>query len=163
MAFGLIPFTSDILIQKHAVNEIMGCNDYTKKFGLIISQNQAIELVKTRSIALNHNGRIEFGGGIIDIIIKEFCDSVYISMENYTQIINGLIEAFYYYKNETLDLISDEDLIKFMKFSFDGVCQGSVELLIGHQLYEFARKLRYGYSFDHFLIDMTYDEECEDE
>ncbi|WP_309446508.1 DUF6323 family protein [Desulfosporosinus nitroreducens] len=34
-----------------------------------------IELVETRTFSLKSNGRIEFGGGVIDKIIKEFCDS----------------------------------------------------------------------------------------
>ena len=44
-----------------------------------------------------------------------------------------------------VDLISDDDLIKFMKSSFDGVCQGSLELLSGRELYRLAENLRYGH------------------
>lgn len=156
MSFKLVPFASG-LIQKQAVNEVVKCNDYTGQFGLVLTQAQAIELVETRYLSLRENGRIEFGGGVIDKIIKEFCDSPYLSMHNYTQTIHELIEIFYYYKNETMDLISDEDLIKFMKSSFDGICQGSLDLLSGRELYRLARNLRFGlnsdYSEDSFLED----------
>lgn len=148
MGFELISFTSD-LIQKQAVNEIIKCNDYTEQFGLVLTQAQAVELVETRSLSLRNNGRIEFGGGVIDKIIREFCSSPYISMQNYEQTLHELIEIFYYYKNETMDLITDDDLIKFMKSSFDGVCQGSLDLLSGRELYRLAKNLRYGLPIDY--------------
>jgi len=150
------------LIQNQAVAEIEKCNDFTAQFGLALSYLDAIELVETRSIALKSNGRIEFGGGVIDKIIMQFCDSPYISMHNYAETIHELTEMFYYYKNETLDLISDDELIKFMKNSFDGKCQGSLELLSGRELANMARNLRYGYAPD-YSEDLTCDMEDEDD
>ena len=145
MDFELIPFTSG-LIQKQAAREVIKCNDATARYGLILTPVQALELVETRSVSLRENGRIEFGGGVIDKIIKEFCDSPYISMHNYEQTIHQLLEIFYYYKNETLDLISDDDLIQHMKTAFDGICQGSLDLLAGRELYRLAKNLRSGLS-----------------
>lgn len=132
------------LIQKQAVLEIEKCNDVTARFGLILSHQDAVELVETRTLALKMNGRIEFGGGVIEKIIQAFCDSPYLSRHNYAENLHDLTEIFYYYKNETLDLISDEELIKFMKYSFDNICQGSLELLSGRELYNLARNLRFG-------------------
>ncbi|HDR5039260.1 TPA: hypothetical protein QCR75_005719 [Bacillus anthracis] len=160
MSFEIMSISSS-LIQKQAVEEIEKCNDFTVKFGLTLSHFDAIELVETRTLALKSNGRIEFGGGAIDKIIKEFCDSPYISMNNYAETLHELIEMFYFYKNETLDLMSDDDLIKFMKNSFDGKCQGSLELLSGRELANMARNLRYGYAPD-YSEDTAYDEEDED-
>ena len=162
MSFELIPSAIGF-IQKQAVGEVIKCNEYTVKYGLILTSAQALELVETRSIALRDNGRIEFGGGVIDKIIKEFCDSPYISMHNYTQTIHELLEIFYYYKNETLDLISDDDLIKHMKTAFDGICQGSLDLLSGRELDRLARNLRSGYRYDCSEDDVSEDEEDEDE
>lgn len=144
---------SSLLIQKQAVAEIEKCNDFTTQFGLTLSHFDAIELVETRTLALKSNGRIEFGGGVIDKIIREFCDSPYILMCNYVEILHELTEMFYFYKNETLDLMSDDDLIKFMKNSFDGKCQGSRELLSGRELANTARNLRYGYALDYSACD----------
>jgi len=150
------------LIQKQAIDEIEKCNDFTTQFGLTLSHLDAVELVETRTIALKSNGRIEFGGGAIDKIIMEFCDSPYISMHNYAETIHELTEMFYYYKNETLDLINDDELIKFMKNSFDGICQGSLELLSGRELANMARNLRYGYDLD-YSEDSICDMEDEDD
>ncbi|MBZ2174635.1 DUF6323 family protein [Schnuerera sp. xch1] len=142
------------------MEEIEKCNDFTAKFGLILSRLDAIKLVETRALLLKNNERIEFGGGVIDKIIKEFCDSPYISMYNYVKTLHELIEMFYFYKNETLDMISDDDLIKFMKHSFDGKCQGSLELLSGRELANMARNIRFGYAPD-YSEDTGYEEEGE--
>lgn len=139
---------SSALIQRHAVAEILSCNEFTAKFGLILSRLDAIELVETRTKTLKSTGRVEFGGGVIEKLIREFCTSSYISRHNYVETLHGLIEIFYYYKNETLDLISDDELIKFMRKSFDEICQGSLELLSGRELYNLARNLRYGFGPD---------------
>lgn len=148
MSFELIPFASG-LIEKQAAAEIIKCNDFTGEYGLALTRAQAVELVETRSTALRNNGRIEFGGGVIDKIIRAFCDSPYISMHNYPETMHDLVEMFYYYKNETLDLISDDSLISFMKSSFDGVCQGSLELLSGRELDRLAKNIRFGMSADY--------------
>ena len=146
------------LMQKQAVDEILKCNDYTFRYGLTLTRQNAIELVETRTLSLKRYGRVEFGGGVINKIIREFSDFPYISMHNYVETLHELIEIFYFYKNETLDLISDDELIKFMKNSFDGKCQGSLELLSGRELYKMARNLRYGYEPDY-----SEDNECEEE
>lgn len=137
-------------IQKQAVEKIEKSNEFTARFGLTLSHGDAVELVETQAHALKSSGRIEFGGGVIDKIIWEFCDSPYISMDNYPEILHELTEIFYYYKNETLDLISDDELIKFMKNSFDGICQGSLELLSRRELAKMAHNLRYGCPLDYF-------------
>jgi len=149
------------LVQKQSVNEILKCNEVTVNFGLVLTEKQALALVETRLFALKENGRIEFSGGVINKIIYEFCNSFYLSMHNYEKALHELLEIFYYYKNETLDLISDDDLIKNMKTAFDGVCQGSFELLAGRELDKLARNLRYGYSLDH-EDDMSTEEENDD-
>ncbi len=162
MNFELTFFTSD-LIQKQAVNEVVKCNEITEQFGLVLTPAQAEELVETRSISLRNNGLIEFGGGVIDKIITEFCDSPYLSKQNYEQALHELIEMFYYYKNEMMDLITDDDLIKFMKSSFDGVCHGSLELLSGRELYRLSGNLRYGLSGDYSEENSSDDMEDYDE
>lgn len=147
MEFKLIPFASGS-IQKHAVDEVISCNDYTEPFGLVLTEAQAMELAETRYRSLRSHGRIEFGGGVIDKMIKAFCDSPYLNKQNYAEVIHELIEIFYGYKNETMDLISDDELIEFMKSAFDGSCQGSLELLSERELYRLAKSLRFGFPLD---------------
>ncbi len=75
-------------------------------------------------------------------LIQEFSSSPYISSDNYLETLHDLIEVFYYFKNETLDLISDDNLVRFMKKCFDGRCGGSLEMLRSTDLEEMARRVR---------------------
>lgn len=125
---------------------IKKCNEYTNKYGLILSDNQISNLLERRKETLKETGRIEFREGIIDKLIKEFCDSPYINQENYAETLYELIEIFYEYKNETMDLITDDELIEFMKKSFDGICQGDLEYLSGTALYRMRENLLSGKS-----------------
>jgi hypothetical protein len=142
MEFGLTLISSS-LMDKQAVREILKCNSITSQYGLTLSGAEAAELVETRSQALRKNGRIEFGGGIIDKIVLEFCDSPFISQNNYTCTLNDLVETFYYFKNESMDNISDDELISLMKRYFDNNCQGSVELLQNRELETLAHNIKY--------------------
>ena len=157
MAFDIINFNSG-LIHKQTCDEILKCNDFTAGYGLTLTAQQALNLAEARFHALKENGRVEFGIGILDKIIKEFCDSPFLNNDNYEETLQELIEIFYYYKNETLDKMSDDSLIKHMKKAFDGPCQGSLELLSGTELDRIARNIRYGYPIDYMEDDLSEEE-----
>ena len=140
MSFELELLNSNF-IQKQSINEILKMNEKSAKYGLTLTEQQAIALVKTRSDSLKNAGRIEFNGGIIDKLILAFCDSPYITQENYEDLLHELVDIFYSFKNETVDRISDNDLIAFMQKSFNGTCCGSLELLSARELPTLARKL----------------------
>jgi hypothetical protein len=126
-----------------AIPEIISCNEITSRYGLTLSQSEAEELVETRANALCSNGRIELAGGIINRLVLKFCDSPFLSQFNYAATLNELIETFYYFKNETLDEVDDEELLTLMKQYFDNSCQGSVELLQNRELELLAHNIRY--------------------
>ena len=132
------------LLERQVFNDISKCNELTSEYGLILSEEDVKEIIVTRNVALEKSGRIEFNGQIINKIIITFCDSPYISQNNYSDTINELVEIFYNYKNETLDYISDDELIEIMKEYFDNYCQGSLELLEGKVLYKIADNIRNG-------------------
>ncbi|WP_418791908.1 DUF6323 family protein [Phosphitispora sp. TUW77] len=133
-----------IFMNKQAISEIINCNKITLRYGLVLSPQEAAELVETQTTALRTNGRIEFGSGVINKIIIKFCDSPFLAKHNYAPILNDLIETFYYFKNETLNEIDDDDLISLMKTYFDQNCRGSIELLQNRELELMARNIRYG-------------------
>lgn len=131
------------------IANIKKCNEYTNQYGLLLSDNQISNLLERRKETLKETGRIEFRVGIIDKIIKEFCDSPYIEQENYAETLYELIDIFYEYKNETMDLITDDELIEFMKKSFDGVAQGDLEYLSGTVMYRMRENLLRGKPIDY--------------
>ncbi|HAB60740.1 MAG TPA: hypothetical protein DCE48_08570 [Lachnospiraceae bacterium] len=134
-----------ITIQKQ-MNELMACNNYTKQFGIQLSEKDAIELMQERRENLIRQERIEFGDGIITKLIFTFCDSPYIYQDNFVDTIERLQETFYLYKNESLDELTDAELIEYMKQQFDGKCQGDLDYLEDTALEAFARKIRCGWN-----------------
>lgn len=129
---------------EQAVAQIVKCNEKTASYGLTLTHQEALELVQTRQEALSNNGRIEFGGGIIDKLIFEFCDSSFLYRQNYAQTLHELLETFYYFKNESLDLLGDDELLALMKEQFENACKGSVALLQNRDLEAIAHNIRYG-------------------
>lgn len=155
-------FLPNQLVNHQAVTEIINCNEKSCIYGLVLSQKDANELVETRNESLNKNGRIEFGGSIIQKLINEFCSSPYLNQSDYADTLHELIETFYYLKNESLDIISDNELISLMKENFDKRCHGSIELLQGRELEKLAHNIRF--SIDNYLnIEEDIDENMDDE
>ncbi len=126
------------------IAEISKCNEITQKYGLILSQNDANDLAEGRKKALKDTDRVEFSGGIIKKMILAFCDSPYLTQDNYLETMYDLQEAFYYFKNESFDSISDDEIIEHMRTYYDGYAQGSTEYIIGTSLEELCRFAREG-------------------
>lgn len=138
------------LAEKHQTDIVLACNEKTAAYGLSLTVEQAAALVSVRSDTLRKTGRIEFGGGILNQLIMAFCDSPYISQENYEATLYELVDLFYNLKNETADRVGDNDLIEIMKKEFNGECCGSLELLSGTALPVFVRKLNESLAVDFF-------------
>ncbi|SFR76789.1 DUF6323 family protein [Anaeromicropila populeti] len=132
------------LQKEQEVLAVKKCNEYTKKFGMTLSDAEIKELMQCRFDALKSNGRIEFGMGILPKLIYEFCDSPYIYQDNYVETLEQLQDIFYFFKNESMDELSDDELIQAMKKYFDNECQGSIEYLAETKLHELCRAIRFG-------------------
>lgn len=124
------------------VKAILQYNDHSVKYGLVLTGEQAMRLLETKDEELRYNGRLEFGEGILGKLITAFCDSPYMNRQNYSQTLERLVEIFYYYKGEMWELLSDDELIDYMKIFFNGSCEGSAELLESRELDSLARALR---------------------
>jgi hypothetical protein len=154
-------FSLDALQKQSEIYEIIKSNEESMQYGLRLSEKHVLDIVETRNYVLKSYGRIELGGDIINKIIKAFCRSQYINQVDYALIINELVETFYYIKNETLDLVTDDELIDLMKDYFNNSCVGSIELLQGRELENFARSIRYDFS-DYRLYGQN-EEDIEDD
>lgn len=131
--------------QKQGIQQVVACNDKTSEYGLMLSEEEARELMICRSDTLQESRRVEFGGGVLPKIITAFCDSQFISQDNYMETLIELQEIFYMYKNESQDELADEELLSFMRTQFEEVCFGDLEYLSGTCLERFCRALRSGY------------------
>jgi hypothetical protein len=139
------------LIQKQAetmsaqvTEKLLACNDYTVIHGLVLTRTQAVELAQRHNEALRSTGRIEFGESVLPKLVYAFCDSPFLMLDNYVETLAELQEAFYYFKNESCECISDDELIEHMRDVFNGKAQGSVEYLTGTDLEDLCREARGG-------------------
>jgi len=129
---------------QYQIEKLTDCNQYSQKFGVSLSKNDALMLLEARKSSLKEQERIEFGGGILPKLIFAFCDSPFIYQDNYVETLESLQDIFYLYKNESLDELTDDELIDYMKNHFDNDCQGSLEYLEDTCLEDFARSIREG-------------------
>ena len=124
-----------------AKEEIRRCDELNRLYGLTLTEDDITELVQLRGEALRNTGRVEFGG-ILPKLIRAFCKSPYVDSFNYAQTLGELQDAFYYFKNESGDIFSDDELIEFMERVFNGRAEGSAELLCTISLEDLCRWAR---------------------
>ena len=123
---------------------ILACNEESARYGLILTEGEAAELLEGRSAALRAAGRVELGGGILPRLIRVFCTSPYLDRDNYAVVLGELQETFYYYKSESFDRFTDDELLELMAAVFNGRAQGSVDFLAGTSLEALCRYARSG-------------------
>lgn len=127
--------------EDQAVMEILELNEKTKPYGLVLTPEEARQLIMARDQALYHYGRVELGIEVSKALIEEFAASSFIRNDNFSSVLIELQEIFYYLKNETEDRIGDFKLIGIMRERFDDDCGGSLELLKS-RLEEYAESFR---------------------
>ena len=125
-----------------AKEEIRRCDELNRLYGLTLTEDDITEMVQLRGEALRNTGRVEFGSGILPKLIRAFCKSPYVDSFNYAQTLGELQDAFYYFKNESGDIFSDDELIEFMERVFNGRAEGSAELLCTISLEDLCRWAR---------------------
>ena len=119
-------------------------NAFAQQFGLSLTDIDVKELLSRRRECLMQQQRVEFGEGVLGKLIFAFCDSDFIDQDNYVETIARLQDIFYLYKNESMDELTDDELIERMREAFDGECQGSLAYLEETYLDRFARGIRMG-------------------
>lgn len=132
----------ELLSEHNQIQAIVEMNQKTERFGLMLTEEDAKMLAESRKTELREQRRVEFGEGILPKLIFTFCDSPYIAQEDYVDTIARLQEIFYLYKNESMDELTDDELLEFMENAFNGECKGELEYLEGTVLEAFARNIR---------------------
>ncbi|WP_034486647.1 DUF6323 family protein [Butyrivibrio fibrisolvens] len=130
--------------EQYQVNQIMKTNEESKENGLTLTKEDATALVAARGDTLREERRVEFGDSISPKLIRAFADSSFINQEDYAEIIARLQEIFFLYKNESMDMVSDGELLGIMKNAFENESGGDLEYLEGTALEAFARTVRAG-------------------
>ena len=140
--FAITPFAA---MAAQAAADIAACNDVSARFGLTLTNTQIRRLIEKRFEALRETGRVEMGEGVLKKLIFAFCDSPYIEQDTYEDTLAALQEIFYYFKNESMDALGDDELIEIMQLRFNNECEGSLGYLQETALEDICRDVRYGY------------------
>lgn len=131
--------------QRELLEKTLETNRKAERFGLTLTRQDAELLLQERGHALREQGRVEFGRGILPKLIDTFCDSDFISQQDYADTLARLQEIFYLYKNEVQDELTDDELLNLMKEQFEFLCFGDLDYLEGTCLSNFAQAVRAGY------------------
>ena len=107
------------LPEKTVAQEMLHCNEITSRYGLALTPAEAKVLAQTHSAALVRSGRMEFGGGMMHMLILAFCDSPYIVRGDYADTIGALTRIFYSFKTNAFDEVDDAETIALMRRNFD--------------------------------------------
>ena len=132
------------LSEDYQVNRILETNETSKENGLTLTKEEATALVAARGDILKAERRVEFGDSISPKLIRTFSDSSFINQEDYAQTLARLQEIFFLYKNESMDMVTDEELLTIMKNAYENESGGDLEYLEGTALEDFARSVRAG-------------------
>ena len=128
------------------VTQILACNEISERFGLALTEKDVAALMVAGTRALKETRRVEFGGGILPKLIYAFCDSPYITPDNYESTLEDLQDAFYYFKGEAEEMFTDDELIEYMEKVFNGKAAGSTEYLLGTSMVALCRYARMGHN-----------------
>ena len=128
-------------LQTKQENEILNLNEESQIYGLTLNKEEVKEIINSRDNTLKNYGRIELDIGVTKMIIENLYKSQYTDKDDYVYLINDLHEIFYYLKNETLDKISDVEIIEIID-EFYNNCSGRIDIL-QEKCEEFAKSYRW--------------------
>lgn len=130
--------------QQRTLEQLATCNEASAQFGVTLSHEDAVMLTARRFQALQSNGRIEFGEGVLSPLARAFFDSPYINQQNYAETLAELQDLFYALKTDAQEQLADDDIIFFLRRHFDTDCAGSLERLQDLTTDELCRRIRSG-------------------
>lgn len=123
-------------------DDLLALNETSAEYGLVLSEQEAEMLVQAGRDAIALQDRIEFGKSATTKMIEKFMHSSYLSQNGYADTIAALLEVFYEVKEESLDILTDDEVIQVMYDLFEGESGGDVEILRSRDLEELCRRIR---------------------
>ena len=132
----------DVVLKEIQIDQILQTNSESAKYGLMLTADEAAEIIEVRNQLLKNYGRVELDIEAAKKLILNFSTSPFMNQEDFAAAIRELQEIFYYLKNETDDEIGDDNLIEIIKGLLNNTCEGSIELLQGREIEAFVRDYR---------------------
>lgn len=128
-------------MERRFINDLSACVAATERYGLTLSAKDVTAIAERRSAALAETGRVELSGSAVPEIVTAFCDSPYLLQEEFAETIGRLTEAFYEYKNEDCDRMTDDELIECLRVCYDAY-EGALDAALTLSIEDLRRKRR---------------------
>ena len=127
--------------EQNVLAQLKSINERSARFGLRLSEGAMLELSLRREQALVEHGRVELGASVLPALIDGFCDSPYLLQEEFAETVGRLTEAFYEYKNEDGDRMTDDELITCLRVCYDAY-EGTLDAALSLSIEDLRRKRR---------------------
>ncbi len=134
--------TSPEIQAKRLESQILALRERAISYGLVISPKDASAIAAVGVEQLHEQERVEFAQSAVVKIISKFMESGYISQQDFVETISELIGIFYEVKEESLDVLTDDEVISAMFDCFENVSNGDTELLRTRDLENLIRRVR---------------------
>ena len=128
-------------LERRFVRELSICAETAARYGLALDAQAVAAIAARRSAALAETGRVELGESAVPKLVTAFCDSPYLQQEEFAETIGRLTEAFYEYKNEDRDRMTDDELITCLRACYDAY-EGALDAVLALPVEDLQRKRR---------------------
>ena len=128
-------------LEQRLKHELAACNAVTERYGLTLSESAVLAIAEKRTQTLLETGRVEFGESVIPKLINAFCDSPYLLQDDYEETLCALTEAFYSFKNDSFDRLTDDELIACLRACYDAY-EGGLDAVCALTIEELQRGRR---------------------
>lgn len=135
-------FSFKIFTHKTLMEDILLTNKQSSQYGLILSAQDAQMLVTAGKDALDEQDRIAIAKSATVMLIEKFMQSTYLSQTDYADTLAALLDVFYQAKEESMDLLTDSEVLDLMYNFFEHESGGSIELLQNRDMEVLCRKIR---------------------
>jgi hypothetical protein len=134
----------NLLVREQFLAELRSANELSSRYGLKLSEQSMQTLAQTRTRTLLDHGRVELGSSAVSALVKGFCDSPFLLQEDYEATLAELLDAFYYFKKASGELVADDELIAAMRMRYDAF-DGAIEGVTGTTLEALCLARRFGH------------------
>lgn len=121
---------------------LLATNEKSAHYGLLLTEQEAAQLVQANREALRAQERIEFGKSILVKLAEVFMHSAYLSQSDYASTLMALLDIFYEAKEESLDILTDDEVIEQMYSFFEQESGGNLEVLQTRDMEALCRSIR---------------------
>lgn len=135
-------FPQSMQDDSRAVSELLALNVKSEDFGLSLTKEEALMIAAAENEAMDSRRRIRFGKSAAPLLLERFMHSSFISRDIWAETAAELLEIFCDVKEESCDLLSDEEIADIMYDFFENTSCGSTELLGSRDMELLCRAVR---------------------